>query len=199
LIAESTLLYWKVEGGEWNSIQMQHAGDDNYIATIPSQEVGVTIYYYIHAEDYSGRIENHPYIGAPGAHSFIVYEGSNSPPEKPSTPSGKKFGRPGVEYIYKTDTMDPDDNQVFYMWDWGDGNFSEWMGAYNSGDICEASHTWDKKGTYSIRVKAKDSYGEESDWSDPMEVRMPRIFTIWNIIEMNFPRIYSILSIIFGV
>jgi len=196
LIADSTLLYWKVEGGEWNSIQMQHAGDDNYIATIPSQEVGVTIYYYIHAEDYSGRNGNHPYIGAPGAHSFVVYDESNSPPEKPSTPSGKKFGRPGMEYIYKTDTVDPDDNQVFYMWDWGDGNFSEWMGAYNSGDICEASYTWDKKGTYSIRVKAKDVFDEESDWSDPLKMRVPKSFPFIDFLEGSFPRLSFLLSIL---
>lgn len=196
LIAESTLIYWKVEGGEWNSIQMQHIGDNNYIATIPSQDVGETVYYYIHAEDNSGRIENHPYIGALGAHSFIVYDESNSPPEKPSTPSGKKFGRPGVEYTYKTDTVDPDDNQVFYMWDWGDGNFSKWLGPYDSGDICEASHTWDKKGTYSIRVRAKDIFDEESDWSDPLKMRVPKSFPFIDFLEGSFPRLSFLLSIL---
>lgn len=167
LIAESTLVFWKVEGDEWNSIQMQHMGDNNYIATIPPQDVGETVYYYIHAEDNSGRTENHPYTGAPDAHSFIVYEESNNPPDKPSTPSGKQFGRTGVQYTYKTDTVDPDDNQVFYMWDWGDGNCSSWLGPFPSGSSAQANHAWSQSGPYQIRVKAKDINELESAYSQP--------------------------------
>ena len=80
LIAESTLLYWKVEDGEWNSVQMQHLTDNTYHAVIPSQVNNTKVYYYIHAEDLSGRSENHPYIGATDAHSFIVK--SKSKPSK---------------------------------------------------------------------------------------------------------------------
>ncbi len=199
LVIESTLMYWKIDGGEWNSIQMQHISEDNYIATIPSQDVGETVYYYIHAEDNSGRIEKHPYIGASDAHSFIVYDESNNPPDKPSTPSGKQFGRTGVEYTYKTDTVDPDDNQVFYMWDWGDGNFSEWIGSYNSGDICEASHSWDEKGLYSVRVKAKDVFGEESEWSDPLKMRAPQSFSFIDFLERSFPRLFFLFDLLLKV
>ena len=172
---------------------MQHAGDDNYIATIPSQEASVKIYYYIHAEDYSGRSGNHPYIGAPGAHSFIVYDESNNPPEKPGKPSGSIFGRVGVEYTYETSTTDSDKNQVFYMWDWGDGNFSGWLGPYDSGETCTISYTWNEKGTYNIRVKAKDIYDEESEWSDPLKLRVPKAFTYVNFLKQGFPRLYSLL------
>ncbi len=198
VIEESTLLYWRVLCGQWNVIQMEPERGDGYTATIPPQEIGTTVSYYVHSEDYSARTANHPYIGASDPHFFVVSDGSNNPPEKPSTPEGPSSGKPGVKYMYTTDTEDPEINEVFYMWDWGDDNFSEWLGQYESGETCTASHTWDEKGTYSIRVKAKDIYGEESDWSDPLEVRMPRIFTIWDIIEMNFPRMYSILSMILG-
>ncbi|UCD13400.1 MAG: agmatine deiminase family protein [Thermoplasmatales archaeon] len=72
LIANSTLLYWKAEGSNWNYLQMEYREDNYYTATIPPQKIGTKVYYYIHAEDFSGRKENHPYIGAPWAHSFTI-------------------------------------------------------------------------------------------------------------------------------
>ncbi|GAI72634.1 unnamed protein product, partial [marine sediment metagenome] len=200
IISDDTRLYWKVENGSWNYEILQSIGSDYYTATIPDQEVNVTIYYYFHAKDNSGREENHPYIGAFDAHMFsVVGENPNDPPEKPNKPEGPTSGKPGSTYMYKTSTIDPNDDTVFYMWDWGDGTYSDWVGPFDSDEIATASHAWDEKGTYEIKVKAKDTRGEESEWSDPMEVQMPRIFSIWDIIEMNFPRIYSILSIILGM
>lgn len=63
-------LFWTTDG-TWNWVQMEAAGGDIYQAAIPRYTPGTTIQYYIHAEDASGRSENHPYIGAAGAHSFV--------------------------------------------------------------------------------------------------------------------------------
>jgi hypothetical protein len=97
----------------------------------------------------------------------------NNPPNKPTKPSGPNSGQPGVQYMYTTSTTDPDGDQIYYMWDWGDGNNSGWLGPYASGDIANANHTWAQKGSYQIKVKAKDIYGAESEWSDPLGVAMP--------------------------
>ena len=72
IISDLTRVYWKIEDDDWNFIKLEPKEDGFYHATIPSQEAGTKISYYIHAEDESGRSENHPYIGAPGAHSFYV-------------------------------------------------------------------------------------------------------------------------------
>lgn len=61
---------WKIEGGNWTWVSMNHTLNSTYSAHIPPQPGGTKIYYYIHAEDASEREENHPYIGAPQAHSF---------------------------------------------------------------------------------------------------------------------------------
>lgn len=75
VIEDSTLVYWKTsDEDKFNAIQMLHAGN-RYFAFIPSQLDGTTIQYYIHSADSSGRSENHPYIGAPDAHSFYVQSG----------------------------------------------------------------------------------------------------------------------------
>jgi hypothetical protein len=59
-------------GGAWNSVAMVHVVGDEYLAYIPAQPEGTDIQYYIHAEDASGRSENHPYIGEPDPHGFTV-------------------------------------------------------------------------------------------------------------------------------
>ncbi len=109
----------------------------------------------------------------------------NNPPEKPSRPSGETSGEIGVQYLYTTSTTDPDGDQLFYMWDWGEGNLSNWIGPTASGSTASASYTWAQKGNYNIRVKAKDIYGAESDWSDPLAISMPLDLNI-QIIQQQY-------------
>jgi hypothetical protein len=97
-------------------------------------------------------------------------------PEKPIRPSGSKDGKKGQEYSYTTSTTDPNGDQVYYFWDWGDGNNSGWLGPYDSGVTCEAKHIWNGKGNYDIKVKAKDIYEKESAWSEPLPITMPFSF-----------------------
>jgi len=173
LVMNSTCVYWRENNGDWKSVQMTSLGDDYYHAIISPKENGSTVNYYIHAEDSSGRVENHPYIGAPGAHSFIVNI-TNNPPETPSKPSGPTTGEPEIIYTYSTNTTDPDNDQVFYKWDWGDGTVSNWIGPYDSDHTANVNHSWNKKGTYFIRVKSKDNNDDESDWSDPLKISIPK-------------------------
>jgi hypothetical protein len=95
-------------------------------------------------------------------------------PDKPAKPDGPISGKSGTEYPYKTSTTDPDGDQVFYLFDWGDDTDSDWLGPYDSGDECSSSHKWTSQGDYQIRVKAKDTKFAESDWSDPLSISMPR-------------------------
>ncbi|MFQ6104338.1 MAG: agmatine deiminase family protein [Candidatus Glassbacteria bacterium] len=69
LINNTPALYWTTDG-TWESVEMDYTGGYEYEAYIPSYSSGTVIHYFIHAEDASGRSENHPYIGEPGAHSF---------------------------------------------------------------------------------------------------------------------------------
>ncbi len=108
----------------------------------------------------------------------------SSPPDKPSIPSGILKGKIGEEYAYTTNTNDPDDDEIFYLFDWGDESISNWLGPYKSGESCEASHIWNKYNSYSIRVISKDINGALSEWSDPLTVSMPK-----NMI--NFKELYN--------
>ena len=200
LISASTGVYWRIDTGSWNFIQMQPLGNDYYHAVIPPQENGTMVSYYIHAEDVSGRAENHPYIGEPDAYRFIAYGGMtepNTPPEQPQKPSGEVSGKIETLYTYSTVTIDGDGDQVYYIWDWGDGNFSEWLGPYASGTTTITQKSWTTKGTYSVKVKAKDVYGNESNWSEPLSVTMPRnqmsLIIFFEKLEQLFPKIFLFL------
>ncbi|DAC72860.1 MAG TPA: hypothetical protein DSN98_03025 [Thermoplasmata archaeon] len=108
---------------------------------------------------------------SPVLHIKVISE--NEAPNKPAKPSGPASGKPGSTYLYRTSTTDPEGDALYYMWDWGDGNQSEWLGPFASGAQASAQKSWSSKGDYSIKVKAKDVYGSESDWSDPLPITMP--------------------------
>lgn len=97
---------------------------------------------------------------------------NNSPPNKPTTPEGPINGKVGFEYFYTSSTTDSDGDDLFYIFDWGDESDSGWIGPYDSGEDVNTSHIWSKLGRYSIKVKVKDIYGRESEWSDLLIMRM---------------------------
>jgi len=97
----------------------------------------------------------------------------SNPPDKPSRPNGETVVKVGKTYIYTTTVVDPDGDQIYYKWDWGDGNISDWIGPYISGEVINESHAWEKKGVYGVRVKAKDTHGLESEWSEPLTISVP--------------------------
>jgi len=112
----------------------------------------------------------------------------NQPPSKP-TITGPNTGKINTEYTYTATTTDPDGDQVYYWFDWGDGTSSGWLGPYNSGENVTASHKWEKKGEYAIKVRAKDIHGAISEWSDPMPIKVP-----FSYLNSFFEKIYFILA-----
>jgi hypothetical protein len=94
----------------------------------------------------------------------------NHPPETPQTPSGPTEGNIGADYTFSTSTTDPEEDQVSYQWDWGDGDISEWTDLSESGETVSSSHRWVKPGDYDICVKAKDEFGNVSSWSEPLTI-----------------------------
>ncbi len=93
----------------------------------------------------------------------------NHPPSKPSKPSGVVHGRRGVEYTYTSSSTDFDGDKIYYKWSWGDEE-SSWIGPYNSSEIIVMKHSWERRGRYEVKVKAMDTNGDESPWSDPLLV-----------------------------
>jgi hypothetical protein len=93
-------------------------------------------------------------------------------PRRPAKPSGETSGEVDVIYQYCTSTTDPDNDQIYYWFDWDDGTNSGWVGPFNSGATACAEHSWANTGIYKVKVKAKDTSGLESKWSYPLVVNI---------------------------
>lgn len=121
----------------------------------------------------------------------INYEEYNNPPENP-TLTGDISGKVGRSYMYSAITTDPDDDKLYYKFDWGDGNDTDWIGTFDSNKYCNESHIWKAEGAYVIKVKAKDIKGAESDWTT-LSVSIPKNKNLIYVILDRFP-IFRFLS-----
>jgi hypothetical protein len=137
-----------------------------------------------------------------GDPTLVIGEKSQAP-AKPATPTGESSGKVGTEYTYTTSTTDPDDDNISYRFDWGDGTFSAWIGPFNSGETVSAKKTWDTKGTYEVRVIGKDTHGITSVWSDsipitmPFSYKMPFLQLLQRFIE-QYPHLFPVLKYLLG-
>lgn len=112
---------------------------------------------------------------------------ANNAPNKPDAPSGQSKGKVRKTHTFSCVTTDPEEDNLYYKFDWGDGTYSDWIGTYESGETASLSHSWDKMGSYNVRVKAKDIYHDESEWSNPTPIQMSKYSD--NIIIRMFQRI----------
>jgi parallel beta-helix repeat protein len=132
-------------------------------------------------DDYTGEDNNGDGIGdtpysIPGGNNKDNYplmnpfDGENQPPDIPEKPSGPTTGSTTFPYSYSTKAIDPEDDQIYYNFSWGDNEFSNWLGPFDSGVTVEASHIWKLDDVYLVKVKVKDNYNHESDWSESLTV-----------------------------
>jgi len=102
---------------------------------------------------------------------------SNSPPNTP-TLSGPDNGSVGTSYSFSAVATDPNGDDVSYLFDWDDGTTSGWTASVSSGETVSESHTWNSPGTYDVQVKARDTAGGQSAWSDTRTVTVTREYTL---------------------
>lgn len=88
-------------------------------------------------------------------------------PLKTFTIEGPPWGLINTLYSFYINLSEPSTEILFIKWDWGDGTITEWLGPFSAEDPLTATHQWSQKGTYAIRGKVKDLYGQESNWSNP--------------------------------
>ena len=101
--------------------------------------------------------------------------------------------------LNKSDGADSEEDDLYYWFEWGDGTNSGWIGPFASGQTACTNHTWNKKGFYEIRVKAKNYHELQSEWSDPLSVTMPRSRLLFVDILEKFPRLIQLFSYFFGM
>ena len=145
------------------------------------------------------------YSDPPSGNPFMAYysdeciaaipgQGVNNPPETP-TIDGPREGNVGSMVGYRVSSEDPDEDEVYYWIEWGDGEDTGWLGPFESGDEQKFNHAWDSDGDYTIRVKAKDLEDAESPW-ETFDVTMPRDRTFNSLLQYIFQRFLRLFPLL---
>jgi len=159
-----------------NAVYLEVTYPDSSFANFTMNHIPCTTYYREEIYNVEGMynftiyaVDNLGNAVKSGVYHFNITS-VNHPPNTPTQPSGVTSGYTGVSYTYSTSTVDPDGDNIYYFFDWGDGSNSGWVGPYASGVTASASHIWSSSGTYHVRVKAKDTNNAESSWSSYLSV-----------------------------
>lgn len=121
----------------------------------------------------------------------VIIHTDNMPPSTPLI-NGPTNGKAENRYEYSFSSSDPDDDNLSYTINWGDGTIEGWMGPYVSGEPISLNHTWAEKGSYPIHVKAKDIHSAESEWGT-VEVsisnsKQKHRFSLMNLVDILYER-----------
>ncbi len=104
LIGDSLKIIYSVDDGVWEYAMLSStAVPDSFYGEVPAQPGASNVSYYIQAADESGRVETHPFIGAPGSHKYNLNTA-------PVITAADSFLVQGDTYFsYYPECYDPDD------------------------------------------------------------------------------------------
>jgi len=145
------------------------------ISICPKEPIKKPQKYYIMAKNLENTNilinETKPLIEGENISIDLIFSGV--PPEKPKKPFGRKIGKTNRTYQFFTSNNDKDQDNISYKFDWGDGNYSKWLGPFPTNEIIIANHSWEKKESYTIKVISKDNKSMLGTWSDPLTINIP--------------------------
>ncbi|UCF13539.1 MAG: hypothetical protein JSW06_04580 [Thermoplasmatales archaeon] len=145
---------------------------------------------YLYAKTHDIQNEHPQYGDYPvNIGSLISLYPTNLAPEDPLKPVGPGEGIILEEYSFSSNTTDPEGEQIYYWFDWGDSSNTGWLGPFASGTSIEESHIWYDSGNYSIKVKAKDEKGSESGWSEPLTIHIAKPVLEIGLIKDGFLKV----------
>jgi hypothetical protein len=111
----------------------------------------------------------------------------NNPPNTPDI-IGSNKGKANQEIQFNISCIDPDGDDVYYYIDWGDGIIDEWIGPYSSDHQVKLSHKWSRKGDYLIKIKSKDIFYEESEFTT-FPFSIPKLKNYINFLHLIFKQL----------
>jgi|GEM_PF-3433931 len=117
----------------------------------------------------------------PGKTTRIVTPSSisnNSSPEIDVISAPPQSIITSLEYSFTVNATDNNNDSIYFLFDWGDGNTSDWLGPYISGETCTANHSWNQDGSYVVTVQSKDDYSLIGNWSEGILVNVTGIDSV---------------------
>ena len=109
---------------------------------------------------------------------FSIAVSANNPPNPPEI-TGPLSGKIKESYIYNILLTDPDLDDVMFNLEIDFGDDTEYIDcgcgkSWQNGTILQISHTWQKADNYEIKSRVQDASGEWSEWSETLQISMPR-------------------------
>jgi len=151
-------------------------------------KMGTTYYWQIIAKDIHGASTPGPIW------SFTTKkESTNKPPSSPII-NGPTSGKPGDHFSYTFISVDPEDDNIYYQIDWGDGIVDDWFGPFKSNEIQTQTHGWIFTGKFTIKARAKDVNDAMGDWGS-LEVNIQKNKVI-NTQSLKFLQTHTNLFVI---
>jgi outer membrane protein assembly factor BamB len=127
--------------------------------------------------------------------TWTTVQDTNNPPNNPVI-KGPRFGKIDEDINFTFRSEDPEDNEIWYYIDWGDSHTKGWIGWHESGGEITLNLWWYQFGVHTIKAKARDGYGDESNWSY-YKVIVPKNHNMWLIHWLNkFPICKKFLGVI---
>jgi hypothetical protein len=148
-------------------------GDDDTEETIfyPSNTSIELTHSWTKNDDYNITAIATDIHGKPGDPTVYHIRIGDEPPDPPDI-YGEVRGVPDIFYEFGIIAIDPENDNLTYEIDWGDGYIERNIGPFPSGEIIPRSHKWNNTGTYLIKARAKDEFDYFGDWSQ-YEITVP--------------------------
>ena len=154
----------------------------NYVPSNTSVQLS---HSWVMEKDYNITAKAYDTHGKPGDQSVYHIRIGDDPPNMPKIYGANRF-RKNIEYEYGFVSIDPENDNLIYDIDWGDGNIETDIGPFPSGEIFPRNHSWNKTGTYIIKARVKDEFDYYSDWS-AYKISIPRNKAVkFNLLESLF-------------
>jgi hypothetical protein len=129
----------------------------------------------------------------------MIYEVPNDPPLPPAI-TGPNGGKKGTSYTFNFNSVDPNEDQVRYIIDWGDET-SDTTGYADEGTNVPFAHTYAEDGAYTITAYAQDILGLDGPTSEKtFNVKRSKAldFSIFSFLE-NHPNLFPVLRQLLGL
>ena len=109
-------------------------------------------------------------------------------PDAPFAPviDGPSSGHKEIEYSFTFKSTSPNNKDVYYYIDWGDGTITGWVGPYLSGQIISVNHSWSTKGTFTMKARARDTENLWGPWSEYSVSITPRTRVSYSNLFLRF-------------
>ena len=149
-------IYYKFDWGD--------GSESDWVGPYNSGEVVSVTHSWDANGTYYIRVKAKDAKGAESDWSSTLKVTTNRPP-KMLTLTGPTNPKIGKECYYKVSAVDPNGDQLYYLVDWNfGGDECERIGPFNSSEEVKIRYIWEDTGTYTVRVKAEDIHGAESEW-----------------------------------